>query len=199
VALGLLLLVMSILGFALWSVQQSQRTPVLVAAVPIGAGEEIQRVDLVLVSVGAEAGLTVLGADEVDQVVGRVARGPIPRGTPLSPALVVSASEAVPAGRAVVGAALAPGEYPTSTLRAGDRVRLVDTTVAGSAGRAGSHDEVVELGEATIWTVEPLDASARSELFVSLLVAENDAASISDVVARDQLRLVLIGAPGGGP
>ncbi len=190
VALGLLLLVMSMLGFALWSVQQAKRTPVLVAGVAIEAGTEIERGDLILVSVGADSGLELLQAGQEDLVVGRVARGPIPIGTPLSLALVVSASEAVPAGLAVVGAALVPGEYPTSSLRAGDRVRLIRTTPINGPGGEG---EVIEVGVATVWTVEPLLSSSQ-ELFVSLLVPDQESASIAEVVAQGQLRLVLIGA-----
>ncbi|MCP4228449.1 MAG: hypothetical protein GY773_34285 [Actinomycetia bacterium] len=190
VALGLLLLVMSMLGFALWSVQQAKRPPVLVAGAAIEAGTEIERSDLILVSVGADSGLELLQAGQEELVVGRVARGPIPVGTPLSLALVVSASEAVPEGLAVVGAALVPGEYPTSSLRAGDRVRLIKTTPANGLGDGG---EVTEIGVATVWTVEPLLSSSQ-ELFVSLLVPDHQSASVAEVVAQDQLRLVLIGA-----
>jgi len=184
------LLVMSMLGFALWSTQQAARTPVLVAGENIAAGQEISRNDLVLVSVGADAGLELLEAGQEDLVVGRVARGPVPKGTPLSPALVVSASDAVPFGLAVVGAALFPGEYPTSALRAGDRVRLVSTGASGDGDDAG----VVDLGSATIWTVEPLIASGRGELFVSLLVGDSEAAGIAGVAASEELRLVLVGS-----
>lgn len=190
VALGVLLLVMSMLGFALWSVQQAARTPVLVVGTAINAGDRIERADLILVSVGADAGLELLRSGQEDLVVGRVARGPIPVGTPLSPALVVSPSEAVPVGQAVVGTALKPGEYPTSALRAGDRVRLIKTTTTLNSDDAG----VVELGEASVWTVEPLLAAAQQQLFVSLLVPELDAAQVANVAAEGRLRLILIGA-----
>jgi hypothetical protein len=191
VALGLLLLVMSMLGFALWAVQQAKRTPVLVAGVAIEAGHEIERSDLIIVSVGADSGLELLQAGQEELVVGRAARGPIPAGTPLSPALVVSASDAVPAGQAVVGAALEPGEYPTSSMRAGDRVRLIMTTPTDGIGEG---TEVVEMGEATVWTVEPLLGSSQLDLFVSLLVPAEASADVAEVVAQGQLRLVLIGA-----
>ncbi|MEL7155007.1 MAG: SAF domain-containing protein [Actinomycetota bacterium] len=128
IALGVLIIVMSMLGFALWSVNQSTRTPVVVAGRPIAAGATIEPDDLVLVSVGADRGLAVLQAGQEDVVVGRVARGPIPVGTPLSEALIVAPAEAVPPGRAVVGALLEPGQYPSAAMRAGDRVQVVRTT-----------------------------------------------------------------------
>jgi Flp pilus assembly protein CpaB len=191
VALGVLLVVMSMLGFALWSIQQAQRTPVLVAGREIDAGSVIERDDLELVSVGADAGLSVIDAGQEDLVIGATARGPIPAGTPLSPALVVPAAEAVPAGSAVVGAMLEAGEYPTSALQPGDRVKLIETAPAGPAVE---RDQVVELAEATVWTGEPLDGSSRRELFVSLLVVETSAARVSSAAAAEQLRLVLVGS-----
>lgn len=190
VALGVLLVVMSMLGFALWSIQQAARTPVLVAGNAIAAGETIQRADLVVVSVGADSGLQLLRSGQEEVVVGRVARGPIPAGTPLSQALVVSASEAVPVGWAVVGAALEPGEYPTSSIRAGDRVLLVRTTSSALI----DEQAVTEIGEAVLWTVEPFPNSGRGELFVSLLVRETEAAEVANVAAEARLRLLLLGA-----
>lgn len=191
VALGVLLIVMSMLGFALWSIQQAARTPVLVAATAIEAGDVIGRGDLTLVSVGADSGLQLLESGQEDLVVGRVARGPIPAGTPLSVALVVSAAEAVPPGWAVVGAALEPGGFPSSAIRAGDRVALIGTAQGSTVAEAGA---VSELGEAVVWTVEPLAATGRGELFVSLLVAEDLAPEASNVAAQGRLRLLLLGA-----
>ena len=100
IALGVLIIVMSMLGFALWTVNQSARTPVLVAGRSIDAGETIASTDLVLVSVGADQGLAVLQAGQEDSIVGLVARGPIPAGTPLSTSLVVGLAGGHRLGRA---------------------------------------------------------------------------------------------------
>ncbi|MEM9131812.1 MAG: SAF domain-containing protein [Actinomycetota bacterium] len=191
IALGVLIIVMSMLGFALWTVNQSARTPVLVAGRGIAAGETIADTDLVLVSVGADQGLTVLQAGQEDAIVGLVARGPIPAGTPLSPSLVVGPAEAVPAGQAVVGALLSPGQYPSSSIQAGDRVRLIRTAAALTVD--DGDDASAAVGEAMIWAVEPID-DGRRQLFVSLLVPEEAAEAAADVAAADRLRLVLLGA-----
>ncbi len=192
IALGVLIIVMSMLGFALWTVNQAARTPVLVAGRSIEAGQPVTSDDLVLVSVGADQGLAVLQAGQEEAIVGRVARGPIPVGTPLSTSLVVGQAEAVPVGQAVVGALLSPGQYPSSSLQAGDRVRLIRTA---SVSAAPSDEEAASaaVGEATIWAVEPLD-DGRRLLFVSLLVPEEGAEATADVAAADRLRLVLLGA-----
>jgi hypothetical protein len=190
IALGVLLLVMSILGFALWSVAQASRTPAFVADTDIQAGDTITRDDLTLVNVGADAGLAMLGSGDEDLIVGRVARGPIPAGTPLSAALVVSASEAVPGGQAVVGAQLAPGEYPTPDIQSGDRVRVIRT-----ASQIGVEAEPeVDLGTALVWSVEPLESSSQQELFISLTVDEEMAATVASSAAEDRLRLILVGS-----
>ena len=183
VALGVLLLVMSTLGFALWSIGQAARTPVLVAGAPIEAGAEIQRDDLILVAVGPTPVSPSSAATSSTRWWARSPAAPSPAGTPLSPALVVSPAELVPAGQAVVGASLAPGEYPTSALRAGDRVRLIATGL----------DEEMFLAEASVWAVEPLVNTVSQELFVSLLVDEADAAVVADAAADEGLHLVLVG------
>jgi hypothetical protein len=187
VALGLLLLTMSILGFALWSIQQGSRSPVLVAAVNIDAGDTIERAQLKLVSIGTDAGLSTLAAGQEDLVVGRVSRGPIPTGTPLSRALVVSASEAVPTGSAVIGALLVPGEYPTPALQTGDEVAIVGTSAAGVTGGVAE-----DLGRARVWAIEPVENSSQQNLFVSLLLDAPKAAEVANVEAEGRLRLVLV-------
>jgi len=185
--LGVLLVSGSILAFALWSQKQGERVPVLVAANDIDAGAVIERDDLRLVSIGSDPGVRLLGASQQDLVLGQVARGPIPQGTPLSE-LLIAETDALPGGQAVVGAPLSPGEYPTSALRAGDVVEMVRV-----APRTG--DEAVEVvGTATVWTVEDLFSGSEPRLFVSLLVDQELSASVANAVSRDEFRLVLVGA-----
>ncbi len=187
--LGVLLVSASILGFFVWSQQQAERTPVLVAANDIDAGAMIERSDLRVVSIGSDPGVVLLAQGQQDLVVGQIARGPIPAGTPLSRLLVVE-TDAVPVGMAVVGAPLSPGEYPTSALRAGDQVEMV-TVVA----RSGAADQAIEvIGVATVWTIEDLLSGGEPRLFISLLVEEHQSAVVANAVSQDQLRLVLVRA-----
>ncbi|MFV1989584.1 MAG: SAF domain-containing protein, partial [Acidimicrobiales bacterium] len=185
VVLGVLLVSSSILGFALWSIAQGERTAVLVASSNIDAGAVIQRGDLVAIGVGADAGVRLLEQNQIDLIVGRRARGPIPAGTPLSLQLVTN-TDALPKGSAVVGAALSAGEYPTSALRAGDSVQLIQ--VAGGANAA--EDGLRILGVAKVWTIESLSGSAEPRLFISLLVDESQTVEVANAVSLGQLRLV---------
>lgn len=188
VVLGVLLITMSILGFALWSVQQGQRIPVLVAATNIDAGAPLGISDIQVVSVGADPGVALLASSEVDQVLGMTARAHIPAGTPLSTSLVIAPHEAVGEGQAVVGAALEPGEYPTSLLTPGDRVGLIVVTATGL------EQDVAELGEGVVRRVETLDQAAGITMFVSLTVARDQAPAVADAAGASRLRLVLLGA-----
>lgn len=187
--LGVLLVAGAILSFAMWSRQQAERIPVLVAANDIDAGATIQREDLKLVSIGSDPGVVLLEQGQQDLVVGQIALGPIPSGTPLNTLLVVE-TDAVPEGQAVVGAPLSPGEYPTSALRAGDRVEMVEVVPRSDAG-----EQVVEvMGIGTVWTIEELAGGAEQRLFISLLVEEEISADVANAISQDQFRLVLVRA-----
>lgn len=187
--LGVLLACSSVLGFFMWSQQQSERTPVLVAATSIDAGEVIERSDLRLVAIGSDPGVVLLEQRQMDLIVGQVARGPIPEGTPMSELLVVE-TNAVPERRKVVGALLSPGEYPTSALRAGDQVEMVRVVP-----RSGADDQAIEvIGVATVWTIEDLYAGAEPRLFISLLVEEDQSGTVANAVSLDEFRLVLVRA-----
>lgn len=191
--LGVLLVAGSVLAFALWSQQQAERIPVLVAASDIDAGAVIDRGDVTLISIGSDPGVRLLDATQQSLVVGQVARGPIPQGTPFSELLVVAETDSVPAGQAVVGAPLSPGEYPTSALRAGDIVQMVRVLP-----RTGVGEQDVEiLGTATVWTIEDLFAGSEPRLFVSLLVEDVLAPEVANAVSQDQFRLVLVGSGDG--
>lgn len=190
--LGVLMMAGSMLGFALWSSSQSTRTVIVVAARTIDAGTVITEGDLSTATVAADEDVAVLAFDDIDLVLGEVARGPIPAGTPLHPSLVTTVA-AVPAGHVVVGAALSPGEYPTSALRAGDRVEVVATT--GSLVVTGAEPSAARtVSMATIWSVEELFGSSEQRLFVSLVVPTADADVVADLLDQERVRLLLVGA-----
>ncbi len=129
IALGLLLVFGAGLAFAAWSRSASSRVPVLVAAADVAAGETVQPEALATAEVNVGAGVRTIPASERGRLTGQVARGPIPAGTLITPEMLTDGS-AVPAGQAVVGAVLAPGAYPTASLRAGDAVLLMEASSA---------------------------------------------------------------------
>jgi hypothetical protein len=187
IALGLLLVFGAGLGFAAWSRATSSRIPVLVAVRDVAAGETVPVEAVGTADVGAGPGVHTIAASDLELVVGRVARGPIPAGSVLSPDMV-SDGDVVPAGQAVIGAVLEPGAYPTAALRPGDPVRMVEAAAAGDLAAVPK-----ELGAGRVWAVSTPDGPGANGLFVSLLVPEDQAAAASNAAARQQLRLVLTG------
>jgi hypothetical protein len=190
IALGLLLVFGAGLGFAAWSQTTSSRSPVLIADRDVAAGEFVEVDAIGTADIGAGPGARTVPASDLELVVGRVARGPIPAGTVLSPDMV-SDGDVVPDGQAVVGAVLESGAYPTATLRPGDSVRMVEAAEAGDPAAVPK-----ELGAGRVWAVTTPDGPGEGGLFVSLLVPEGQAAAASDAAARQQLRLILVGGAG---
>jgi len=186
IAFGLLLVFGSGLAFAAWSRATSARVPVLVASHDVAAGQTVSDDMVTTTEVEVGPDVPTIAASDRAAVVGRVARGPIPVGTLLSPQLVTDGSP-VPDGQAVVGAVLPSGAYPTAALRAGDRVQLVQAAATGETGEART------LGDARIWALTSPDGPGASGLFVSLLVPQDQAAETANAAARQQLRVVLVG------
>jgi hypothetical protein len=157
----------------------------LVTAHAIDAGSTIQRGDLREASINSDAAVATLAATAINSVIGQVARGPLPIGTPLQQAMVADAAP-VPAGMVVVGASLAPGDYPTSNLRAGDSVEVVETTVGAPAGTTTK-----TLTTAKVWAVDASETAGERRLFVSLTVPDMQGAAVANAAATNRLRLLL--------
>ncbi len=188
IALGLLLVFGAGLAFAAWTQATSRQVAVLVAARDVDAGEVVTAAAVRTEQVAVGPGVTTVESGERQLVVGKVARGPIPAGTLLNPALVAE-GDVVPAGQAVVGAVLVPGAYPTASLRPGDHVQLV------AAAATTDPSAVLEpLGDARVWAVTDLDAPGTPGLFISLLVPADRAGAVTNAGAQQRLRLVLVAA-----
>jgi SAF domain len=189
IALGLLLVFGSGLAFAAWSRASSARVAVLVAARDVDAGEVITADAVRTDDVAAGPGVAVVTPAQRSLLIGKVARGPIASGTLMARAMV-SETDVVSVGQAVVGAVLAPGAYPTAALRAGDQVELV-----ASASENDPDASAGSLGPATVWAITDTGAADGSRSrFISLLVAADRATAVTNAASRDQLRLVLVGA-----
>jgi len=160
--LGLLLVFGAAIGTALWSTAQSERSPVLVAANDLTAGDVISAADLRVASVAVDPSVVTMSEASASSLVGATVLAPVASGSLLGPAMFGDAESLVPAGMALVGATLETGRYPSSGLRAGDQVILVHTTTDGP----------VRLGEAEVFAVTTLIDSLSGDLFVSLMVPE---------------------------
>lgn len=187
-ALALVLVVGGGLLVGLLVQSVGDRTPVLAAARAIAPGQVITEGDLRVVDVGVDGRASLMPASSRQSVVGQVAVVGIPEGALLASGQLARDGGIEP-GTVVVGALLGPGELPTPTLRAGDRVELV--AVTGSQGA-----ERESLGTGSVFSTSP--GTQSGSVFVSLVVDAAIAEGVADVAAQQRLRLLLLPADEGG-
>lgn len=170
----------------------SEQVSVMVAARDIEPGEVIDASSLRVVQIGASSELRAVQSSRQDLILGKAARGPIPRGTVLNTDLFTDQGAAIPAGMVVVGAALDPGAVPTSRLRAGDAINVLaaQRTTAGQGDVTGS--SAVLLASGTVWSIEAAGSSG-SKMWVSLVVPADAEAPVAQAAADGLLRLSLVG------
>ncbi|MBN1173889.1 MAG: SAF domain-containing protein [Micromonosporaceae bacterium] len=111
VALGGLLVVLCVLGYAYGAVRLGDRTQVLAVARPVAAGQTFAAADLRTVSAARDATVTLIAASATERVIGRTAVVPLLPGTLLTSALVGDAAFP-PAGKVAASVAVKPGRYP---------------------------------------------------------------------------------------
>jgi hypothetical protein len=186
IALGLLIIVLCVLATATLYASADDRIAVVSVRREVPAGHEIQASDLGIAKIAPDSGLRTLAASDRTAAVGQIATVTLLPGTLLAPEHVSDAPK-VPEGRAVVGATIAPGQFPVS-LAAGDEVLLVETPPPAATGDAAL---AVERGRATVLDIaEPNDGSGK--LAVSLVVASADATDVAGAGAAGRLSLVVV-------
>jgi Flp pilus assembly protein CpaB len=194
VLLGLALLLVGVLGTLAIVQQAGQRTPVLVMAHSVQAGQVIGTDDVRVAELGIAPGVATLGAGERARVVGRRAAVPLERGQVLGPA-VVADGPALGPGQVAMSLALAPEHAAAGQLRAGDRVAVVASGKPDEP--SGEVDSGVLLSPVSVLSVLPQgDGGGEGKLLVSLAVRPAQAALLARA-AQGTLDLVLLPANGG--
>lgn len=187
IALGVLLVAVSAVGFGTWAASLGKEVRVLVAAREVPAGATISAADVRTARMSIDGGVGHLPGGRAGDAVGKVAAFTLPKGALLHPE-ALSSGPTLPAGEAVVGAALAPGAVPTS-LRVGDRVDVVAT----STPNGPSDERTGVLTTAVVYALRDLDDAARTTV-VSLRVPSGSAALVADAAGAGRIRLVLLGS-----
>jgi Flp pilus assembly protein CpaB len=193
VLVGLALLLAGVLGTLAIVQQAGRRTPVLVMARSVRAGQVIGTEDVRVAELGVAPGVATLGQGERARVVGRRAAAPLAEGQVLSPAAIADGLE-LGAGQVAMSLAVAPEHAAAGQVRAGDQVAVV------ASGKQGETDvpSGVLLSPVRVLSVLPQgdDASADRRLLVSLAVRPEQAALLAQA-AQGTLDLVLLPATGG--
>ncbi len=177
-----LVLVGAVLGVGVWMLSSSS-VEVVAARTSIERGATITAEDLVVTRVTVDETVPVIRSDQLSGLVGQRAASDIASGTLLSPAEV---TDVLPPGTgdSVVGVALGMGQLPAEPLRAGDRVRLVQTPAA--QGEVPATQVTIDA------VVQSVTVAADGQTtVVDLLVPSSRAAEVAARAATGEVALVL--------
>jgi Flp pilus assembly protein CpaB len=188
VVIGLALLLAGVVGTVGVVQRAGQRTPVLVMARDVPAGQAIGEQDVRVAELGLAPGVVALGVQDRGRVVGQVASMPLAAGQVLSPT-VVAETPPLAAGQVLMSVAVAPEHAAAGTLRAGDQVAVV---ASSAPDQPSTHAEVV-LSPVPVLSVvasDP-DAGGDGKLLVSLAVPQEQAPALAQAT-HGMVDLVLL-------
>lgn len=184
IAIGVIVLVLSVLGAMVLFSSATDRVAVIGVARDVPAGHVVTEGDLREVSISGGDGLSTISANNAHRVVGRTAAVTLSAGSLVTPAQLTD-GPTVPDGTVIAGAVLKPGQYPVG-LAVGDSVEVVETTSPDATG-AG---QPLSRGIATVVDVHE-GPDGQSLLAISLAIPPKDAAAISSAGAAGRLSVVV--------
>lgn len=188
---GVLVVLVCALAGVLLVTATDERVDVVVAAADIERGSAVERSDLRVVRVQVGSAVATVSPTAAAELIGRVPLGQIPEGS-LLVAEMFSETEALGSGEVVVGAALDPGEAPTSTIEPGTVVKLLYSPET-PAGEQLSAPSSLVLGSGTVWASETL---GTGQIWLTVRVEESVGLAVSQASQDEALRVVLAGDGG---
>ena len=185
---GLIMVLAAILGVGALVTSVSGQEAILVMADTVPAGQVIAPSDLRIVNISKDTGgLAVVLFSEEASVVGRPAAITLTAGSPVM--LSQLGPVQLPAGQAVMGVLVKPGQYPPA-LAVGDTVEVLDTGSASAPAPQNSGSPVY----ATVTAIDTPQDSAVSGEVVSLRLDTSDATQLAPAVAANAVTLLLVSA-----
>jgi hypothetical protein len=163
IAVGIALVILGALAMVFITSTLGQTRQVLALTDGVARGAVINAEDLTVVELPAgPTNLQAVNAGDLSSIVGQHATAELLPGSLLTPGSF--AENLKPAGgTSIVGVALTSSQMPTETLRAGDKVRIVETPVTGGEPPVDEpraieavvvSTQVSKLGDQTIVNVE---------------------------------------------
>jgi hypothetical protein len=193
VALGVLLIAGCAIGFSSAWLRAGGREQVLVAANNVPAGGVLTSSDLRSAQMSIGTGVAFILAADGNQVVGRAVTSAITTGTLLAPS-DVTGTPGPPSGRAVVGLALKPGQYPAN-IETGDRVLVVinngGSTSSGPTNSPTSPTTTAPV-EATVVEVDQAPANSSESVVVSVQMPQGNGAAVASAASGGDVALVVV-------
>jgi hypothetical protein len=184
VLIGLLMVVLFSLAAVWFYITSTASESYVFLAEDVERGQVLERSDLVLYQVSTEADLRAIAGADALNAIGKVALTDLSAGTLLSTDQLAGESE-IAEGFGVVGLELNPGEYPTPSLRPGDRVRVV--AVLGDRLDNNGYEVLVEAAE-----VVEVESTGSTGRLVSLTMPSDEANLVALADAQDVVRLVQV-------
>jgi len=193
VGLGVLLVVGCAIGFSSAWLRAGGRQEVLVVSKSLSAGQVLSPSDLRTAQLSVASGVATFPASELSDVIGRPVSSNLTSGTLLTASDVTQAI-GPPSGRAVIGLALKPGQYPPE-VASGERVLIVIS--GGAAGTSVSSTSLSSTAadtpvEATVIGVESAPANSSESLVVTIELAEGNGAAVTSAASAGNVSLAVI-------
>lgn len=189
VVIGLALLLAGMVGTVGVVQRAGQRTPVLVMARDVPAGQVIGAQDVRVAELGLAPGLAVLGVQDRGRVVGRVASVPLSAGQVLGPTTVAEGPP-LATGQVLMSVAVAPEHAAAGTLRAGDQVAVVASSAPDQPTATRAEVLLSPVPVLSVLAPDP-DAGGDGKLLVSLAVPQEQAPVVAQA-AHGTVDLVLL-------
>lgn len=188
-ALGIALTATGVLA-TVWLVSHaSERVSVLSVAHPVSYGEVLTSADVAITKVTVDPSVPTISADQLAEVLGRLAAHNLAAGSLLGPDSV-AAAVAPGKGQVLVPVAIASTRMPAAMLNPGDTLLVVDTPVSDSATALSAPRTV----QGTVIRLAEPDLNGVT--VVDLAVATADGPALAARAAAGQIAIVLL--PMGG-
>ncbi len=186
ILVGTFLVALFALAGAWFYSTSTSRTAYVALRQDVEQGSVISREQLTTFELNTDAPLRALPGDEINSIVGEVALVDMLAGTLVTADQFAAAAE-IPAGYGLVGLELSPGEFPSLSLRSGDRVRVVllpEGSLELTPGSIPVIDENVEVVEVV--------GDSGSGRFISLSLPAELADLVTVAHAADRVRLIQV-------
>jgi hypothetical protein len=182
---AVVLVMLGVLGAYWFSARGDAKVRVAVLARDVKRGETVTPADVTAVGMAVDNRVDAIRFEFVDaSVAGRVASADLGAGTVLT-ATMLTRTTAPPAGKAVVGLSLTPGEYPVDGLSPGAAVAVVHAPKTGPG-------EVL-VARADVFAVStPSSSGGTDRRFVSVTVDGAAVPAVSAAAAADEVRLAMV-------
>ncbi|MGI9596194.1 MAG: SAF domain-containing protein [Acidimicrobiales bacterium] len=189
ILVGTFLVALFALAGAWFYSTSTQSTAYVALREDVVRGQVISELQLTVYELNTEAPIRGIRGVDFATIVGEVALADMQAGTLVTEDQFAEKSQ-IPSGFGIVGLDLSPGEFPTLSLRPGDRVRVVIMPKGGDV----TDPESVVVVDDDVEVVEVVDGGSRDR-FISLTMPAALADQVAAADSEDRIRLIQV--PGG--